>query len=195
MNNAVASLEGHPAGLCTLGLIEKQKGKTDNLTKTVYCSPYSLCQVISSHIWAARLRNRSVSLVSSRSLSGENHLQLVNAFEQVRHKMTDKNALCSLHPSLARNINASGPKNRADVNLKWSKYQSINQPNKCPFLSNEWGGRGNLNTDDADIRMPTILCQSKREENKTLELLFHNNSICDNVERVVGSELCDHIYS
>lgn len=81
----------------------------------------------------------SLSRLISLSLSGENHLQLVNAFKQVWHKMTDKNALCSLHPSLARNINASGPKNRADVNLKWSKYQSINQPNKCPFLSNEWG--------------------------------------------------------
>lgn len=42
-------------------------------------------------------------------LSGENHLQLVNAFEKDWNKITDKNVICPLHPCLARIMNAPGP--------------------------------------------------------------------------------------
>lgn len=134
MNNIVAQLEGHPAGLCTLGLIEKQKGEMGNLTKTVYCSPYLLCQVIPLHIKAAGFRNRSVSVSSHLFLSGENQLQLVNAFKQVWHKSTDKNALCPLQGEDADYADADDVDIRMPAILCQSKSKRIKDQN-CSFIT------------------------------------------------------------
>lgn len=49
------------------------------------------------------------------------------------------------------------------------------------------GGK-DKNSDDVDFCQLLSVKAKVRKENTGLELFFHN-SICDNVERVVGSEL------